>query len=77
MPTIIDGYHQRILRMIHRAVSLSMAIVDALSGFAPHITSPDMTLELESDMMRRVRRDTRDGVVRAPRTTQALIDAAY
>ncbi len=29
---------------------LGMAVIDALTSYAPHITSPDMTAELESDM---------------------------
>ena len=29
---------------------LGMAVVDALTNYAPHITSPDMTAELEGDM---------------------------
>ena len=29
---------------------LGMAVIDALTSFAPHITSPDMTAELEGDM---------------------------
>lgn len=31
---------------------LGMAVVDALTQYAPHITSPDMTAELEDDMTR-------------------------
>ena len=29
---------------------LGMAVIDALTSYAPHITSPDMTAELENDM---------------------------
>ena len=55
---------------------LGMAIVDALSQFAPHITSPDMTAELESDMTSVAEgKDTRDGVVTHSRTLLAgMID---
>ena len=31
---------------------LGMAVIDALTTYAPHITSPDMTAELEGDMTR-------------------------
>ncbi len=44
--SIIVVYLRKYLKMIHVEPSqLGMAIIDALSQFAPHITSPDMTAE--------------------------------
>ena len=43
---------------------LGMAIIDALTTYAPHVTSPDMTAELEGDMTRVAEGgETRDQVV--------------
>ncbi len=43
---------------------LGMAIIDALSNFAPRITTPEMTAELEADMTKVAEgKDTRDEVV--------------
>ncbi len=43
---------------------LGMAVIDALTSFAPRITSPDMTAELESDMNSVAEgRDTQEAVV--------------
>ncbi|SER29072.1 DNA topoisomerase I [Parafannyhessea umbonata] len=56
---------------------LGMAIIDALTKYAPHITSPDMTAVLESDMTRvAAGEDTQDDVVRHSRTLlSGMIDA--
>ena len=43
---------------------LGMAIIDALHEFAPHITTPDMTAELDADMTKVAEgKDTQDHVV--------------
>ena len=53
---------------------LGMAVIDALSSFAPRITSPDMTAELESDMNSVAEgRDTQEAVVEHSRALLAGI----
>lgn len=56
---------------------LGIAIIDALMRFAPRITTPDMTAELEEDMTKVSEgKDTRDGVVTHSRALLAdMIDA--
>lgn len=56
---------------------LGMAVVDALATYAPHITSPDMTAELEGDMTKVADgSETRDEVVTHSRTLLAsMMDA--
>ncbi|MDO5107282.1 MAG: DNA topoisomerase, partial [Coriobacteriaceae bacterium] len=53
---------------------LGMAVIDALTSFAPRITSPDMTAELESDMNKVADgADTQDAVVAHSRALLAGI----
>ena len=53
---------------------LGMAVIDALTSFAPRITSPDMTAELEADMNKVADgADTQDAVVAHSRTLLAGI----
>ena len=56
---------------------LGMAVIDALTAYAPHITSPDMTAELENDMTRVSEgKATRDQVVTHSRALLAgMMDA--
>ena len=56
---------------------LGMAIVDALSEFAPRITTPDMTAELDADMTQVADgKDTQDHVVEHSRALLAgMLDA--
>ncbi len=56
---------------------LGMAVIDALTNYAPHITSPDMTAELERDMTRVSEGDeTQEQVVRHSRSLLAgMMDA--
>ncbi len=56
---------------------LGMAVIDALTTFAPHITSPDMTAELEGDMTKVSEGDqTQDQVVTHSRALLAgMMDA--
>ena len=53
---------------------LGMAVIDALTSYAPHITSPDMTAELEGDMTEVAEgTNTRDRVVTRSRALLAGI----
>lgn len=53
---------------------LGMAIIDALDTYAPHITTPDMTAALESDMTQVAEgKKTQESVVDASRTMLAGI----
>ncbi len=51
---------------------LGMAVIDALTQYAPHITSPDMTAELEGDMTKVSEgHETQDQVVKLSRALLA------
>lgn len=56
---------------------LGMAVIEALTQYAPHVTSPDMTAELEADMTKVAEgSDTQEGVVTHSRALLAgMIDA--
>ena len=56
---------------------LGMAVIEALTQYAPHVTSPDMTAELEADMTKVAEGiDTQEGVVTHSRALLAgMIDA--
>ncbi|MBQ9059312.1 MAG: topoisomerase DNA-binding C4 zinc finger domain-containing protein, partial [Atopobiaceae bacterium] len=51
---------------------LGMAVIDALHNYAPHVTSPDMTSELEQSMTQVAEgQETQEGVVRRSRSMLA------
>ncbi len=56
---------------------LGMAVIEALTNYAPHVTSPDMTAELEADMTKVAEgKDTQDQVVTHSRALlSGMIDA--
>ncbi|OFK23526.1 DNA topoisomerase I [Olsenella sp. HMSC062G07] len=56
---------------------LGMAVIEALTTYAPHVTSPDMTAELEADMTKVAEGvDTQDQVVTHSRALLAgMVDA--